>query len=82
MLMQCNGWCEESFKGRTDPRAMAAGGADRRGSSDNENREKSEEEAPQPSVDLRGLLVDLTGCDGAALGWEPRNVDERIHHIL
>ena len=47
---------------------MAAGGADRRGSSDRENRERSEEEAPQPSVDLRGHLVDLTGCDGTALG--------------
>ena len=47
---------------------MAAGGADRRGSSDRENRERSEEETPQPSVDLRGHLVDLTGCDGTALG--------------
>ena len=56
------------FDGLTDPRAMAAGDADRRGSSDNrENSEKSEE-APRPSVDVRGLLVDLTGCDGTALG--------------
>jgi len=56
------------FDGLTDPRAMAAGEADRRGSSNRENREKRREEAPQPSVDLRGLLVDLTGCDGTALG--------------
>ena len=37
---------------------MAAEGADRRGNSDRENREqRSEEEAPQPSVDLRGRLA-------------------------
>jgi hypothetical protein len=33
-----------------------------------EKTERESEEAPQPSVDLRGLLVDLTGCDGTALG--------------
>lgn len=57
------------FDGLTDPRAMAAGEADRRGSSNRENREREAKKLPsQPSVDLSGLLVDLTGCDGTALG--------------
>ena len=41
MLMQCNAWCEMRFDGLTDPRAMAAGEADRRGSSDRENRREA-----------------------------------------